>query len=296
MQLKEIKIIYHKELDEMYPKEEVDSFFYILIEHYLSLERFVLALQPDLSITKDEEQPLFEALAQLKLNRPVQYVIRKTTFMDLDFEVDENVLIPRPETEELVRWILEEVQRSRVEIQGRKEENENSALKILDIGTGSGCIAISLAKNLPEAKVYALEISNRALEIAQRNAIKNETIIEFIQADILELSELQDMFDIIVSNPPYVREMEKDEMEKNVLENEPDLALFVSDENPLVFYKSITQFAKGYLNSNGFLFLEVNQYLAKETRALLENHKFSEIELRKDMFDNDRMLKGSFTK
>lgn len=292
MLLKEIKNIFHLELNGLYRKEEVDSFFYILIEHYLSLERFVLALQPDLSITKGEEQPLFEALAQLKLNRPIQYIIGKMTFMDLDFEVDDNVLIPRPETEELVRWILEEAQRARVEIRARKKENENSELKILDIGTGSGCIAISLAKNIPEAKVYALDISKGALEIAHRNAVKNETIVEFIKASILEAPELQDGFDFIVSNPPYVREIEKNEMEKNVLENEPDLALFVSNENPLVFYKAITQFAKGHLNTNGTLFLEINQYLAKETRAILEQHNFSEIELRKDMFDNDRMLKG----
>ena len=168
--------------------------------------------------------------------------------------------------------------------------------KILDIGTGSGCIAISLAKNLPEAKVYALDVSKAALEIAQRNAEKNKTTVEFIQADILEFPKLQDRFDIIVANPPYVREIEKKEMHKNVLENEPDLALFVSDENPLVFYRAITQFSKGHLNANGFLFLEINQYLAKETQALLEEHNFSEIELRKDMFDNDRVLKGSFTK
>ncbi len=306
MQLKEIKNIYHKELDEIYQKEEVDSFFYLLIEHYLHLERFVLALQPNLTISKKEEQPLFEALTLLKLERPVQYIIGNTHFMGLDFEVSENVLIPRPETEELVRWILDEVRNTKYEVSSSPlnnhsvakriridmRGNKNNNIKILDIGTGSGCIAISLAKNIPEAKVYALDVSKDALEIAKRNAAKNETVVEFIQADILEFPELQDRFDMIVSNPPYVREIEKKEIQKNVLENEPDLALFVSDENPLIFYKAIAHFAKRHLNSGSSLFLEINQYLGKETRDLLEHHNFSEIELRKDMFGNDRILKG----
>ena len=292
MLLREIKNIFHLELDETYSKEEVASFFYILINYYLNFERFVLALQPNLVISKKEEQPLFEALAQLRLQRPIQYITGKALFMDLDFEVDENVLIPRPETEELVRWILEDFPAGPASLIGSRGRD----LKILDIGSGSGCIAITLAKNLPEAKVYALDISEGALEIAKRNAIRNDVSIEFINGDILALSGLQENFDIIVSNPPYVREVEKKEMQKNVLENEPDLALFVSDENPLIFYGAITRFANVHLNINGILFLEINQYLAKETQRLLEQHNFSEIELRKDMYGNDRMLKGIFTK
>jgi len=280
MLLKEIKKIYHKELGEIYSKEEVDSFFYILIEHYLGLERFVLALQPNISISKEEEQPLFKALSELRLQRPVQYIIGKTHFMDMDFLVDENVLIPRPETEELVRWILETSQAS-------PDKNPT----ILDIGTGSGCIAISLAKNLPKAQVYGLDVSEPALEIARRNAKKNEVDTIFLQNDILTRPKLNRKFDSIVSNPPYVRDMEKKEMQKNVLEHEPDSALFVSDENPLVFYEAIARFAKKNLKINGILFLEINQYLAKETQALLEQYNFSEIELRKDMFGNDRLVK-----
>jgi len=280
MLLKEIKKIYHKELGEIYSKEEVDSFFYILIEHYLGLERFVLALQPNISISKEKEQPLFKALSELRLQRPVQYIIGKTHFMDMDFLVDENVLIPRPETEELVRWILETSQAS-------PDKNPT----ILDIGTGSGCIAISLAKNLPKAQVYGLDVSEPALEIARRNAKKNEVDTIFLQNDILTRPKLNRKFDSIVSNPPYVRDMEKKEMQKNVLEHEPDSALFVSDENPLVFYEAIARFAKKNLKINGILFLEINQYLAKETQALLEQYNFSEIELRKDMFGNDRLVK-----
>ena len=284
MVLKEIKNIYHKELDGLYAKEEVDSFFYLLIEHYLNLQRFVLALQPNLTLTKEEEQPLFEALSELKLQRPVQYIIGSTSFMDLDFQVNENVLIPRPETEDLIRWIVDEVKTS--------GPDKKSGLRILDIGTGSGCIAISLAKLLPDAKVFALDVSEKALETAKRNAERNAVKVEFILADILNFDGFASNFDVIVSNPPYVRELEKKEMHKNVLEHEPDLALFVSDENPLVFYKAITQLAKQNLSEEGMLFFEINQYLAKETEALLHQHNFIEIEVRKDIFGNDRMTKG----
>ncbi|WP_276167128.1 peptide chain release factor N(5)-glutamine methyltransferase [Zobellia alginiliquefaciens] len=284
MVLKEIKNIYHKELDELYPKEEVDSFFYLLIDHYLQLERFVLALQPNLTLTKDEEQPLFDALTELKLQRPVQYIMGETSFMDLDFKVNEHVLIPRPETEELVRWIIDEVE--------TECTDKNSNIRILDIGTGSGCIAISLAKYLPDAQVFALDVSANALQMAKNNAALNSVKVEFIEADILEGGMFASDFHLIVSNPPYVRQLEKQEMHKNVLEHEPGLALFVSDENPLIFYEAITKFAKHHLLEKGRLFFEINQYLAKETEALLLQHNFSEIEVRKDMFGNDRMTKS----
>ncbi|MFS4492082.1 peptide chain release factor N(5)-glutamine methyltransferase [Maribacter sp. 2308TA10-17] len=286
MLLREIKNIFHTELDTLYPKEEVDSFFYMLIEDQLELERFVLAMEPNLIISKEEETPLFEALSRLKLQEPIQHIIGTTHFMDMDFEVTSNVLIPRPETEELVHWIIEEVHSTKYEVRSR------NTLKILDVGTGSGCIAISLAKNLPKAKVYALDVSAEALEVAQKNAKLNNVDIDFLKDDILALESMDTNFDIIVSNPPYVRELEKKEMQTNVLEHEPDLALFVSDENPLVFYKGITAFAVKNLKENGLLFFEINQYFGKETEQLLKNHNFSEIELRKDMFGNDRMLKA----
>ena len=293
MHLKEIKNIYHKELDEIYPKEEVDSFFYLLIEHFLRLERFVLVLQPGLVISKEEEQPLFESLAQLKLHRPVQHIIGKTQFMDMDFEVDENVLIPRPETEELVRWILQEA--SNIENGNNITENgpnRNDQIKILDIGTGSGCIAIALAKNLPKAHVYAMDVSKNALTVARRNAKRNKTEIEFMQADILQLESLEVNFDLMVSNPPYIRDLEKEHIPKNVKDYEPQEALFVPDENPLIFYKAIIDFASKSLKKGGSLFLEINQYLPSETQLLLEQQNFTDIELRKDMFGNNRLLKG----
>lgn len=280
MLLKEIKKIYHNELDAVYGEAEVDSFFYLAIEHFLNLERFVLALQPNLVIEKSEEQPLFETLSQLRLEKPIQYILGSTQFMELDFKVNEHVLIPRPETEELVRWIIDDHK----SVQSRK-------LTILDIGTGSGCIAISLAKYLKKTQVYALEISESALEIAKENAIENQVDIEFIHDDILKLDKLEVKFDIIVSNPPYVRMLEKNKIKSNVVKNEPGIALFVSDDDPLVFYKKIVQFSVLNLKNNGTLYFEINQYLGKETKMLLEAY-FSEIALRKDMFGNDRMVKG----
>ncbi|PIF01346.1 MAG: protein-(glutamine-N5) methyltransferase, release factor-specific [Maribacter sp.] len=276
MLLREIKDIYHKELDSIYPKEEVDSFFYLTISHFLDLERFALAIQPNLTLPKEEEQPLFEVLAQLRLEKPIQYILGSAHFMDMEFIVNEHVLIPRPETEELVRWIIE-------------EQNHHTTPCILDIGTGSGCIAISLAKALDNTNVLALDISHKALEVARENARRNEVGVEFVQADIMQLESLEREIDIIVSNPPYVRMLEKEKMKPNVIGNEPSIALFVPDDDPLLFYRRIIQFAIRNLKQGGWLYLEINQYLGKETKALLKD-KFVEIELRKDIFGKERML------
>ena len=280
MLLKEIKDIYHKELDESYAKEEVESMFYLMIEHFLGLERFILAIDPGIVITKDEEQYMFEGLSKLKNEQPIQYVLGETTFMDLKIMVNESVLIPRPETEELVNWVLEDI------------ENLDDNLKIIDIGTGSGCIAISLSKLKPNLKVTAMDISNSAIEVAEKNALKNNVDIEFIQADILKIPSLKENYDIIVSNPPYVREMEKDKMHNNVLKNEPYLALYVPNEDPLLFYRPLAKLAKNSLTPKGVLYMEINQYLGEEVKEVLEESGFAEIELRKDIFGNDRMIKA----
>lgn len=290
MIVKEIQNIFHKELDTLYGKDEVDSFFNLLLEFYLDLNRIDLVLNPNLTITKTEEQPLFEALSRLKLEEPIQYILGETEFYGLKFKVSKHTLIPRPETEELVNWILEQV------------TSNNNQLSILDIGTGSGCIAISLAKNLPNAKVYAMDISKEALKIAKENAEINGVEVEFIHQDILSSTVVKDVtssavekrvvFDIIVSNPPYVRDLEKNEMKKNVLDHEPHLALFVQDKDPLLFYKAIAQFAVENLKPNGQLFFEINQYLGKEMVQLLENYGFKNTELRKDLFGNHRMIKA----
>tara|TARA_R110000765_G_scaffold61991_8_gene120308 strand:- start:3086 stop:3955 length:870 start_codon:yes stop_codon:yes gene_type:complete len=284
--LREIKYIYHSELDAIYGKEEVNSFFYLLIEHYFDLERFILAIQPELVIDKKQETVIFQALSELKLEKPIQHIIGTTHFMDLDFKVNEHVLIPRPETEELVRWILDDY------------KNTAKILTILDMGTGSGCIPISLDKNLTDAKVFGLDISKDALKVAEENNALLNSDVKFYEADILSLDmetsekELDEKFDIIISNPPYVRELEKAEMQNNVIDHEPSLALFVPDEDPLKFYSAVVNFAANHLNENGCLYLEINQYLGEETKQLLEKSNFKTIELRKDMFGNDRMIKG----
>ncbi|WP_417867672.1 peptide chain release factor N(5)-glutamine methyltransferase [Xanthomarina gelatinilytica] len=287
MRLKDIQKVFHQELDVIYGKNEVTSFFNILMSHYLKLNRIALVLEPELTVSKEEEQPLFEALSRLKQEEPIQYIIGETQFYDLTFKVNEHTLIPRPETEELVQWI----------VKCHSERSEESQLKILDIGTGTGCIAISLAKHLPKAKVYAVDVSEEALKIAKQNAITNQVDIQFIEADVLNKdawsSELQDLkFNIIVSNPPYVRNQEKAEIKNNVLKHEPHLALFVEDHDPLQFYHAISDIAVDKLTENGLLFFEINQYLGNETKQLLHNKGFKDLELKTDIFGNNRLLKG----
>ncbi|MBO0329616.1 peptide chain release factor N(5)-glutamine methyltransferase [[Muricauda] lutisoli] len=303
MLLKEIKDIFHKELGAIYPKEEIDSFFYACIEHYLKLERFILAIRPGIALTKEEEQPLFEALSELKQEKPLQYILGTAHFMDMEIMVNENVLIPRPETEELVRWILDDTRSQMSDVRSQKSGVKNqhgddetvhpSPLNILDIGTGSGCIAIALAKNLPDAKVFALDVSESALLVAQQNARSNGVDIGFLHQDILiSQFDAKQVFDIVVSNPPYVRELEKKQIQKNVKDFEPETALFVPDEDPLLFYRAIIEFSEKHLSKSGKLYFEINQYLGEETKALFNTRNFSEIELRKDIFGNDRMLKA----
>lgn len=232
-----------------------------------------------MSLSKEEEQPLFEALAELKEQKPLQYILKTAYFCGLTFEVTPDTLIPRPETEELVQWIGETV-------------DKNVPLRILDIGTGSGCIAISLAKSLANAEVTAIDISSKALEVAKRNAENNNASVIFIQTDILETTQLSQTYDVIVSNPPYVRMLEKASMKSNVLAYEPHTALFVEDKNPLIFYEAITELAKRYLEEGGWLFFEINQYLGVEMKELLAKHQFKNSSLQKDMYGNDRMIKA----
>ena len=286
MKINEIKQQYLSQLANTYPKQEIESFFYLLSQKYLGLKRIDVALNPDLEINSQIDQEFHSALAKLKQETPIQYIIGETEFYGLPYYVDKNVLIPRPETEELVEWIVQEVKSKKLKVKSTKP------LTILDIGTGSGCIAIALAKNIPFAKVWALDVSIKALKIAKKNAKLNKVDIQFLNKDILTLKKLYPRFDIIVSNPPYVRELEKSKMQKNVLSYEPHLALFVKNNNPLLFYDKIADFAQENLNLNGELYFEINQGLGKETTELLKNKGFQNIELQKDIFGNDRMVKA----
>ncbi|WP_028891981.1 peptide chain release factor N(5)-glutamine methyltransferase [Tenacibaculum sp. 47A_GOM-205m] len=286
MQLKDYRIHFTKELESIYPKREIDTFFFLLIEEYLELQRIDLTLQPALEIPSEKYGLLNTALARLKKEEPIQYILGKTEFYGYPFKVNENTLIPRPETEELVEWILNEVKELDL-------ENNKQKLSILDIGTGTGCIPISLKKELPNAKVSAIDVSEEALKIANENALLNEAEITFIHQDILKTESLPKQYDVIVSNPPYVRELEKIEIKNNVLENEPHLALFVDNDNPLIFYKKIADLAIKSLTKNGVLFFEINQYLGSETIEMLKRKGFTKVELRKDLFGNNRMIKAT---
>nr|WP_309760274.1 peptide chain release factor N(5)-glutamine methyltransferase [Flavobacterium sp.] len=283
MKIKDYRAQFIDVLTPIYNAGEAESFFYLILEEKQKLKRIDLALQPDLLFSKEEIVVWNSILEELKKEIPIQYLLGSTSFYGLDFEVNPNVLIPRPETEELVEWII----RNNSKIEKPKD------LKILDIGTGSGCIAISLAKNLPNATVSAIDVSEKALATAKKNAQNNTVNVSFINQNILQTENLGQQFDIIVSNPPYVRNLEKEEIKKNVLDNEPHLALFVEDEDALIFYKKIAQLAQKNLTANGMLFFEINQYLGSETVALLEELQFKDIELRKDMYGNDRMIRCS---
>lgn len=287
MTLKEFKIFFSNELADVYPKTELDTFFFLLIEEKLNLQRVDTVLQPDFIIVDDQLLELKNIIKRLQKEEPIQYILGNTEFFGLPFQVNEHTLIPRPETEELVEWILNKVKQLQI--------LSNHKLNILDIGTGTGCIPISLAKNLKNVEVSAIDVSKKALKIAQQNALLNNVEIHFLEVDILKANQLPQKYDIIVSNPPYVRELEKVEIKNNVLQNEPHLALFVEDDNPLVFYKKIADLAKLHLTKNGLLFFEINQYLGEETLEMLTQKGFKNIILKKDLFGNDRMIKASIT-
>ena len=283
MILKEFKLFFNEALSAIYPKTEIDSFFFILMEEKLKLQRIDTVLKSDFLITEKNLIDLKNIVKRLQKEEPIQYIIGNTEFYGLPFLVDKNTLIPRTETEELVAWVLDEIK--------VLTNNKITELSILDIGTGTGCIPISLAKNLTSLNISAIDISPEALLIAKQNAILNKVTIEFIELDILNAESLPQEYDVIISNPPYVRELEKKEIKNNVLENEPHLALFVADENPLIFYNKIADLAKKQLSKNGMLFFEINQYLGKETINMLVKKGFKNIQLKKDLFGNDRMIK-----
>jgi len=275
MTLQDFKLKMISELSSIYKMDELNSIFNLLSEEYLKIPRSKILLADEIDLA-DEKQTLFiNALKRLKTHEPIQYVLGKTSFMDLEFKVNSSVLIPRPETEELVRLMLKE------DLDGKE---------ILDIGTGSGCIAISLAKNLPNSKITALDISKDALEFAKENAKLNNVSIDFINADIFKY-ESNKKFDVIVSNPPYVTESEKALMKQNVLDFEPELALFVEDSNYLKYYKQIVKFSKKNLFKNGKLFLETNEGFKNEIKKLLHKNMFYKIDLLNDIYSKFRYIK-----
>jgi len=288
MVLADLKIKMNSLLATVFEKTEVESFFYLLIDFRLNLSKMDFLLAPGVEVGAEDALFFESAIQKLRLEQPIQYILGETEFYSLKFKVTEDTLIPRPETEELVDWIVKDYSHY-------KKEEGQSNLSILDIGTGSGCIPISLAKNLSKAKVTSVDVSVVAIAIAKENADANNVAVSFISDSILApkiVSDSKNIFDVIVSNPPYVRNLEKQEIKKNVLNYEPHLALFVEDDDALIFYKKITEYALRHLKKGGVLYFEINQYLGKETVELIKYLGFKTVELRKDMSGNDRMIKA----
>lgn len=282
MTISNLKSNFIHALSGIYPSEEIESFFNILAQEFLNLSRIQIALDRDQFVSTEKVEKIKTATERLKMYEPIQYIVGDTEFFGLTFKVNPNTLIPRPETEELVQYIINDVS---------ELKNNSNHVELLDIGTGSGCIAISLAKNLQNSKVSAMDVSSEALKIANENACENKVNITFLEQDILLCKALPGKYDIIVSNPPYVRELEKEWMQPNVLKHEPELALFVKDSDPLIFYRKIAELSRDSLKPNGKLFFEINEYLGEEMTELLVGLGFRDIEVKKDIFEKDRMLK-----
>ena len=275
------------EITSVYEENEAKSIVYLLLEHYLNLSKTDILLDNNFSQVFDFQN----IIVRLKANEPVQYIIGDTEFYGRKFKVTSDTLIPRPETEELVQLVVSSWKSSGEPL--AVGSISQSLIKILDIGTGTGCIAISMACELPNSQVYAYDISENALKVAKGNAERNNANVIFEHMDILNISPSSlPTFSIIVSNPPYVMNAEKLEMEQNVLDYEPHLALFVEDSNPLIFYKAIAEFASKNLINKGLCIVEINQAFGLETAELFWNKGFRYVEVVKDMFGKDRMVKA----
>ena len=278
MTVKEASQLIDRELKSQYPLLEIESFTHLIFNYLMNFKRFDISLKPNVAVPIHLEAQIYNIIEQLKHNKPIQYILGITEFYGLPFYVDESVLIPRPETEELVQWILHD-------FAGRNP-------RIIDIGSGSGCIPVALAKNLPDAEVYGADISEEAIDTAKKNANENAVQVEFLKIDILSDSLLDlGQFDVVVSNPPYVTMEQKDTMEENVLDYEPHIALFVPENDPLLFYKAISRFAKKNLKPGGTLYFEINEALFNETELAVRQLGFS-TDLKKDINNKYRMLKA----
>ena len=267
------------ELQGLYPETEIKSFSYLIIEKLTGYTRTEVYVNKNTLFSKEQQTIIESFIEKLKKFVPIQYILGETEFYGLTFNVNESVLIPRPETEELVDWI-------------QKENDLNGNLHILDIGTGSGCIAIALKHEFPNSSVDAFDISEKAIETAQSNANRNRLEVNFALVDILNAPCFTEKWAIIVSNPPYITESEKGNILSNVLYHEPHLALFVPDNDPLLFYRNIALFARQHLQPNGKLYFEINRSEGKTCIELLTGMGFFDVMLKKDILGNDRMVKA----
>ncbi|RKD92685.1 peptide chain release factor N(5)-glutamine methyltransferase [Mangrovibacterium diazotrophicum] len=272
-----------KELKDLYPPEEIESFIRLIFSWLKNYSTTDLLLKKDDSLNADERDKVVSIVERLKQHEPIQYILEETEFYGLTFRVSTDVLIPRPETEELVDWII--------------RNNQIPSPRILDVGTGSGCIPITLKANLPQATVSACDISTGALGTARNNASLNQTEVDFFELDILANTSLilPEKLDVLVSNPPYIRNQEKALMHDNVLQFEPHLALFVDDQSPLIFYAALASFGAHNLNPGGLIYWEINEAFGEQCCQLLEQEGYSDIVLRQDLNGKDRMIRARFT-
>lgn len=269
-----------KELKDHYSPAETEGLIRFLFATWKDLSTTDLLLKSGDRLGSDDRSFIVKVVERLKNHEPIQYILGKTEFFGLPFQVNPHVLIPRPETEELVDWIL------------KTTTTDNPV--ILDVGTGSGCIAVSLQKNLPGADVCGCDISEDALQVARANAVLNGVRIPFFNLDVMNPSTPLPFFDLIVSNPPYVTEQEKQLMQQNVLHYEPHQALFVPDQDPLKFYRALVSFSSTHLKAGGRQFWEINERYGKECFNLMEHNGYENIQLRKDVNGKDRMISGTY--
>lgn len=280
MTYKQLRMQFREKIGMIYDAAETETLFFMGIEALFNQKKIDYVLQQNEVLISENLQKWNHFLDELKQEKPIQYILGRTEFYGLPFFVNENVLIPRAETEELIDWILEDYKKDR-------------EVSILEIGTGSGCIPIVLNSKLPKSSVVSWDVSEKAIATAKQNNLHNKTNVVFEKQDVLKTEKIPFIVDIMVSNPPYVRTIEQLEMKKNVLDYEPHLALFVPENDPLLFYRKIGTLAWQHLSKKGTLYFEINQYLGNETLELLRNIGFQHLELRKDFMKNDRMIKAT---
>ena len=279
MTINQVKNLFSEELQSLYISAECVELFFIFCEKILNLNKIDIRSQLENSISAENQKEFLKIISILKEGKPYQQILGETYFYGNKFFVDENVLIPRPETEELIELI-----------ESRLSHMKKEKLKILDVGTGSGCISISLAKIFPNAEVSSIDISEKALNVAQKNVDFHKVKVNFIQKDYLT-GKLDEIYDIIVSNPPYIDVFEREEISYSVKNFEPNIALFAPENRVLAFYEKIAQDSENHLKKGGSVFLEINQKLGKETLQLFQS-VLTKSELIKDLSENDRFVIG----
>jgi release factor glutamine methyltransferase len=284
-------------LDSIYPTNEAVIMADMLLEHFTSFSKGDRLMNKEAVLTQEQEVAIHKGVERLLKHEPIQYIMNKCWFYGMELFVDPSVLIPRPETEELVAWIINDVRSAGYNVfsRGTADTDETDLLKILDVGTGSGCIALALKKAMPQAEVWGCDLSEEALNVARRNGSALDIRVDFQGLNFLDQLQQKQLptVNILVSNPPYIPIRDKDLMNKNVVEHEPHTALFVPNEDPLIFYRALAKFASSRLHENGSIYMEIHEDLGNDVVRLFSDEGYNKIELRKDMQQKNRMVKVS---